>query len=132
MSGIGKVFFALIIAAAAVMIWQVARVHSTAQAVREISYSDFSARVTSDQIKRVTIAGSAIRGSDTNGNSFRVVAPSNQAAMMTILEQHRGRSLVQASAGSELADLVAESGPAYCASFHVVFPDPPEAEATLR
>jgi cell division protease FtsH len=53
-----------------------------------ISYSDFSARVASGQVSKVTIAGSVVRGYDAKGGSFRVIVPSNQSAVLEALQQH--------------------------------------------
>ncbi len=80
--------FWLVIVVSAFLLWQVVKTGNTAQAVPEISYSDFSARVASGQVSKVTIAGGVVRGSGANGSSFRVIAPSNQAAMLEALQQH--------------------------------------------
>jgi len=82
------VFFWVVIALSGFLLWQVQRKGGTAQAVPEISYSDFMARVASGQVSRVTIAGSVVRGSDANGGSFRVIGPANQTAMLDALQQH--------------------------------------------
>jgi cell division protease FtsH len=79
--------FWLVIVVSAFLLWQVVRAGGTAQAVPEISYTDFLARVASGQVSKVTIAGSVVRGSSANG-SFRVIAPSSQAAMLDALQQH--------------------------------------------
>ncbi len=80
--------FWMVIVVSATLLWQVVKTGSTAQAVPEISYSDFSARVASGQVSKVTIAGSVVRGSDAKGSSFRVIVPSNQTAMLDALQQH--------------------------------------------
>ena len=64
------------------------RTGGTAQAVPEISYTEFLARVDSGQVSRVTIAGSVVRGSDAKDGNFRVIAPPNQTAMLGALQQH--------------------------------------------
>jgi cell division protease FtsH len=79
--------FWLVIVVSAFLLWQVMRTGSTAQAVPEISYTEFLARVANGQVSKVTIAGSVVRGSSANG-SFRVIAPSNQAALLDALQQH--------------------------------------------
>jgi cell division protease FtsH len=80
-------FFWLVIVVSAFLLWQVVRAGGTAQAVPEISYTEFLARVASGQVSKVTIAGSMVRGLSANG-SFRVIAPSSQAAMLDALQQH--------------------------------------------
>ena len=80
--------FWLVIVVSAFLLWQVVRAGGTAQAVPEISYTEFLARVANGQVSKVTIAGSMVRGSDAKGGSFRVIAPSNQGAMIEGLQQH--------------------------------------------
>jgi cell division protease FtsH len=82
------VLFWAVIVVSAILLWQVVRTGSTAQPVPEISYSEFLTRVASGQVSRVTIAGSVVHGFDAKGGSFRVIAPSNQAAMLDALHQH--------------------------------------------
>jgi cell division protease FtsH len=72
----------------AFLLWQVARAGGSAQAVPEISYSDFLARVARGQVSKVTIAGSVVQGSGASGGSFRVIVPSNQSAVLDALQQH--------------------------------------------
>jgi cell division protease FtsH len=79
--------FWLVIVVSAFLLWQVVRAGGTAQAVPEISYTEFLARVAKGQVGKVTIAGSLVRGFSANG-SFRVIAPSNQAALLDALQQH--------------------------------------------
>ncbi|MGB6385304.1 MAG: ATP-dependent metallopeptidase FtsH/Yme1/Tma family protein [Terriglobales bacterium] len=81
------VFWAVIVVSA-FLLWQVVKSGSSAQAVPEISYSDFLTRVAGGQVSEVRIAGSVVRGTDTKGNGFRIVAPANQAAMLDALQQH--------------------------------------------
>jgi cell division protease FtsH len=89
MNGVKKtVFFWVVIVVSAFLLWQMVRSGGRAQAVPEISYSDFLARVASGQVSKVTIAGSVIRGSGTNGGSFRVVVPPNPPAVLEALQQH--------------------------------------------
>ena len=80
--------FWLVIGVSALLLWQVVKTGNTAQAVPEISYSDFSARVASGQVSKVTIAGSVVRGYDAKGGSFRVIVQSNQSAVLEALQQH--------------------------------------------
>jgi cell division protease FtsH len=80
--------FWLVIVVSSFLLWQVVKTGNTAQAVPEISYSDFSARVASGQVSKVTIAGSVVRGYDAKGGSFRVIVPSNQPAVLEALQQH--------------------------------------------
>jgi len=82
------VLFWTVIVVSALLLWQTVRSGSSGQSVAEISYSDFLARVASGQVSTVTVAGSAVRGYDIKGGSFRVVAPSNQSAMLEALQQH--------------------------------------------
>jgi cell division protease FtsH len=79
--------FWLVIVVSSFLLWQVVRSQS-AQTIPEISYSDFLARVVSGKVSKVTIAGSVVQGSDANGGSFRVIAPSNQSVMVESLQQH--------------------------------------------
>jgi cell division protease FtsH len=81
-------FFWLIIVVSAFLLWQVVKTRSTVQAVPEISYTEFLARVANGQVSKVTIAGNLVRGSGARGGDFRVVAPTNNAAMLDALQQH--------------------------------------------
>jgi cell division protease FtsH len=85
---IKTVVFWMVIVVSAVLLWQVVKSGSSAQAVPEISYSDFLARVASGQVSAVAIAGSVVNGMDTKHGSFRVIAPPNQAPMLDTLQQH--------------------------------------------
>jgi len=87
-SVVKTILFWTVIVVSAFLLWQVVRTGGTAQAVPEISYSEFLARVASGQVSKVTIAGSVVRGSGAKGGSFRVIAPSNQTAMLDALQQH--------------------------------------------
>ena len=87
-SAVKTVLFWAVIVVSAFLLWQVVRTGSTAQAVPEISSSEFLTRVTSGQVSKVTIAGGVVHGSDAKGGNFRVVAPPNQAAMLDTLHQH--------------------------------------------
>jgi cell division protease FtsH len=81
--------FWMVIMASAFLLWQVVRAgNTTAQAVPEISYSDFLTRVANGQVSAVTIAGSVVLARDAKGSSFRVIAPANQSAMLGVLQQH--------------------------------------------
>jgi len=88
MNSLRTLVFWMVIVVSTLLLWQVVRTGGTAQAVPEISYSEFLARVASGQVSKVTIAGSVLRGSDAKGGSFRVIAPSNQTAMLEALQQH--------------------------------------------
>jgi cell division protease FtsH len=80
--------FWLVIVVSAFLLWQVVKSGGTAQAVPEISYSEFLTRVTSGRVSRVTIAGSVVRGSDAKGGNFRVIAPPNESVLLETLQQH--------------------------------------------
>ena len=89
MSSVAKtVIFWMVIVVSAFLLWQVVRSGGAAQAVPEISYSEFLGRVAVGQVSKVTIAGSVVHGSDAKGGSFRVIAPSSQSAMLEVLQQH--------------------------------------------
>jgi len=79
--------FWLVIVVSSFLLWQVVRSQS-AQAIPEISYSDFLARVASGQVSKVSIAGTVVRGSGANGGSFRVIVPLNQSEVLDALQQH--------------------------------------------
>jgi cell division protease FtsH len=88
-STVKTVVFWAVIVLSATLLWQVMRTGSAAQAVPEISYTEFLARVANGQVSKVTIAGNVVRGFDAKGGgNFRVVAPPNQAAMLDALQQH--------------------------------------------
>jgi len=89
MSGTVKtaVFWAVIIVSA-FLLWKVARGGGSVPVEPEISYSDFLGRVESGQVRKATITGSVVHGSDAKGGSFLVTAPSNQSAMLDVLKQH--------------------------------------------
>ena len=89
MGGTAKtVLFWLVIVGSAYLLWQVVRANPANQNTPEISYSRFLAQVAEGQVTKVTIAGSVVRGNDSKGGSFRVIAPLNQSAMLDILQQH--------------------------------------------
>ena len=81
------VVFWMVIVVSAFLLWQTVKSGGTAQAVPEISYTEFLSRVASGQVSKVTIAGGMVRGYGANG-SFRVIAPSSHAAMLDALQQH--------------------------------------------
>ena len=54
--------FWLVILVSAILLWQTAKPGGSAQAVPEVSYSDFLARVAKGQVSSVTIAGSVVGG----------------------------------------------------------------------
>ena len=82
------VLFWLVIVVSAYLLWQVVKASPADQNAPEISYSRFLAQVTDGQVTKVTIAGSVVRGYDSKGGSFRVIAPLNQSAMVDVLQQH--------------------------------------------
>jgi ATP-dependent Zn protease len=89
MGGTAKtVLFWLVIVVSAYLLWQVVRANPANQNTPEISYSRFLAQVAEGQVTKVTIAGSVVRGYDSKGGSFRVIAPQNQSAMLDALQQH--------------------------------------------
>jgi len=81
------VIFWAVIVVSAFLLWQVVRSGGPTQTVPEISYSEFLGRIASGQVSKVTIAGSVVHASDAKGGSFRVIAPSNQSAMLEVLQQ---------------------------------------------
>lgn len=87
-SALKTVVFWIVIVFSAFLLWQTVKSGSTAQAVPEISYSAFMAKVTSGEVGSVTIAGNVARGIDAKGGSFRVVVPTNKTAMLETLQQH--------------------------------------------
>jgi ATP-dependent Zn protease len=80
--------FWLLIVAVAFLLWQVVKAGTPAQPDPEISYSEFLTRVANGQVTKVIITGSAVRGFESKNNGFRVIAPSNQLAMLDALQQH--------------------------------------------
>ena len=89
MGGTAKtVLFWLVIVVSAYLLWQVVRANPANQNTPEMSYSRFLAQVAEGQVTKVTIAGSVVRGYDSKGGSFRVIAPQNQSAMLDALQQH--------------------------------------------
>jgi cell division protease FtsH len=89
MAGTAKtVLFWLVIVVSAYLLWQVVKANPANQNTPEISYSRFLAQVAEGQVTKVTIAGSVVRGYDSKGGSFRVIAPQNQSAMLDALQQH--------------------------------------------
>jgi len=83
------VIFWAVIVVSALLLWQVVRTGSQGGAVPEISYSRFLAQVADGQVSKVTIAGNVVRGIDAKGDTFRVIVPANQTAMMDALQQHK-------------------------------------------
>ena len=81
--------FWVVIVLSAMLLWQVVRggANPNRQAA-EISYSDFLTRVAAGHVSSVRIAGNVVTGFDDKGNSFRLIAPSNQTPMMDALQQH--------------------------------------------
>jgi len=82
------VVFWMVIVVSAFLLWQTVKVNPDERRVSEISYSRFVSQVADGQISRVTIEGRVIRGYDTKGGSFRVIAPSSQSDMLADLQQH--------------------------------------------
>jgi cell division protease FtsH len=82
------VLFWTVIAASAFLLGQTVKSGSTARPASEISYSDFLTRIVNGQVSAVTIAGNVVNGVDAKVGSFRVIAPSNQTAMLDALQQH--------------------------------------------
>jgi len=80
--------FWIVIVVSAYLLWQVVRANPAEQTTPEISYSSFLAQVADGQVTKVTIAGSVVRGYNPKVGNFRVVAPSNQTAMLDALQQH--------------------------------------------
>jgi cell division protease FtsH len=85
---IKTLIFWLVIVVSAFLLGQTVKSGSPARAVSEISYSNFLARIASGQVSAVTIAGSVVNGVDAKGDSFRVIVPLNQSAMLDALQQH--------------------------------------------
>ncbi len=121
------VFWAVIVVSA-FLLWQMMKSGTSAHAVPEISYSDFLAKVESDEVSKVTIANGVVHGTDTKGGSFLVVAPPDQRPMIGALQQHRG-NLVQATARTELAELAPQFGFPGSSRRLMVFHDPSDATA---
>ena len=86
--GMKAAVFWMVIAVSAFLLWQTVKSGGSAQAIPEISYSDFLARIASAQVSSVTIAGNVVRGLDAKGRNFRVIAPATQTAMLDALQQH--------------------------------------------
>ena len=80
--------FWMVIVVSAFLLWQTVKSGGSAQAIPEISYSDFLARIASGQVSSVTIGGNVVRGLDAKGRSFRVIAPATQTPMLDALQQH--------------------------------------------
>ncbi len=80
--------FWIVIVVSAFLLWQVVRSGGSAPAEPEISYSRFLSEIANGQVRKVTIAGNVVRGYDAQGSNFRVIAPSNQSAMLDALQQH--------------------------------------------
>ena len=89
MSSVAKtVIFWAVIIVSAFLLWQVVKGGPDNQRTPEISYSQFVSQVADGQISKVAITGSVVRGYDTKGGSFRVIAPPNQSMMLQTLEEH--------------------------------------------
>jgi len=86
--GMKAAVFWMVIVVSAFLLWQTVKSGGSAQAIPEISYSDFLARIASAQVSSVTIAGNVVRGLDAKRRSFRVIAPATQTAMLDALQQH--------------------------------------------
>jgi cell division protease FtsH len=81
-------FYWLVIVVCAVLLWQVAKSSHPSHAAPEISYSEFLTGVASGQVSKVVISGSVVQGTEARGGNFRVIAPSDQAAMLQSLREH--------------------------------------------
>jgi cell division protease FtsH len=86
--GVKTVVFWAVIVVSAFLLWQVVKSGANEPRTPEISYSQFVSQIASGQISKVTIAGSVVRGYDTKGASFRVIAPPNQSTMLESLQEH--------------------------------------------
>jgi preprotein translocase subunit SecG len=64
------VLFWIIIALCAFLLWQTAKSGGRAQAIPEISYSDFMSRVASGQISKVTITSGVVDAFDAKAEAF--------------------------------------------------------------
>jgi cell division protease FtsH len=87
-SVVKAVVFWIVIVVSAFLLWQTVKSKGPAQKARVISYSDFLTRVAKGQISRVIIAGTVVRGLDTQDGNLRVIAPANQTAMLEALQAH--------------------------------------------
>ena len=119
--------FWMVIVVSAFLLWQTVKSGGSAQAVPEISYSEFLARVASGQVSKVTIAGSVVRGSDAKGGSFRVIVPFNQAAMVDALQQHGVEVWFKETSEQSWPSWILNLVAAGSAGRTLVFHDPPDA-----
>jgi cell division protease FtsH len=88
-STIKTVVFWLVVAAAALLLWQFVRSSPTQRAEQrtpEISYSQFMSSVEAGDVARVSITGSRIQGEYHGGKGmFRLVGPSNPGIYLDVL-----------------------------------------------
>jgi cell division protease FtsH len=85
--GIKTVVFWVVIAVAALLLFQVIKAAPVEQGSQEISYSQFISTVGSGDVAKVTIAGSRIHGQYRNGSSFWLFGPTNQSLFLDLLHE---------------------------------------------
>lgn len=82
------IVFWLVVVFAGVLLWSVVK-HGDAQPnAPEVSFSKFINDVEGGQVKKVTISGSEVTGTDVDGKTFRVIAPPNQVDIVGTLHEH--------------------------------------------
>ena len=67
---------------------QVIRAGKSTPQVPEVSYSEFLKRVAAGRVSKVTITCNLVRAYDAKDGGFEVTSPSNQTAMLELLQQH--------------------------------------------
>lgn len=77
--------FWLVIVISAGMLWQVVKSGGTQQQPPEISYSEFLSQVDAGNVLKVTISRNEVVGKYRDLNSFRVIVPANQEAILQSL-----------------------------------------------
>ncbi len=79
------IIFWVVIAFAALMLWQFVKTAQTSPPAPEISYSQFLSEVESGTVLKVRISGTSIQGTYRDGGGFRVNAPAEQYEMLQTL-----------------------------------------------
>jgi len=87
-STVKTLVFWLVIVLSAFLLWQVVRAGPETN-LREISYSDFVARVESGSVATVKISRSEIIVDSRDGTRFRVVPPPGQDGMLRSLQDKK-------------------------------------------
>jgi cell division protease FtsH len=98
-------------AVTALLIWAVVK-SSTGEHIADLSFTDFTTRVSKDEIKDVTIVGGDVTGTFKKDNShFRTTIPSNYPDLYKTLQDKNVNTIIKDNSGSSWMTWVANGLP---------------------